>query len=233
MPHPPIPVPDRLRRAWRTGLLACERALFAAGALALGLYGLACANAAVAQQTARASFEHALAEQLYAEQHDQTDWDATRKLRFHEARNEPVTPLGRLEIPDAKVSVMILDGTEDWTLNRAVGRIRGTARVGEVGNLGIAGHRDGIFRGLRHLEIGDAIALATLEGTGHYVVESLRIVAPSDVEVLAPTPEPTITLVTCYPFYFVGDAPQRFVVHARQAAFEPWSETRLPDVAAH
>ena len=76
------------------------------------------------------------------------------------------------------------------------------------------------------------LTLSSLEGVSHYVVDTLRIVAPGDIEVLGPTPYKSLTLVTCYPFYFVGDAPRRFVVHAREVRFEPWSEANLPHIAA-
>jgi sortase A len=228
MPHPPT-----LASAFgRGGLLVLERLLAVVGVLLLGLYAAACAELGATQRAAGRSFDRALATRLALEQHDQSEWAPGRVQRFEIARQDPVTPLGRLEIPDAGVSVMILDGTGDSVLDRAVGRIEGTARLGEVGNLGIAGHRDGIFRGLRHLEVGDSLTLTSLDGVSHYLVDTLRVVAPRDVEVLDPTPHKSLTLVTCYPFYFVGDAPERFIVHAREARFEPWSETRPPHLAA-
>ena len=108
----------------------------------------------------------------------------------------------------------MLEGTDDVTLNRGVGRIAGTSRVGESGNLGIAGHRDGFFRGLKDIAVGDKIELATANGTDTYVVDKIQIVNPNDVTVLRPTLESSLTLVTCYPFYFIGGAPQRYIVHA-------------------
>jgi sortase A len=221
-----------LRSAWRRGLLVLERVLTVVGVLLLGLYAAACAEAGATQRAAGRSFDRALASRLALEQHDQSEWAPGRVERFEMARLVPVAPLGRLEIPAAGVSVMVLEGTEESVLDRAVGRIEGTARLGEVGNLGIAGHRDGIFRGLRHLEVGDTLTLTSLDGSSHYVVDTLRVVAPRDVEVLDPTPHKSLTLVTCYPFYFVGDAPRRFIVHAREVRFEPWSDTNLPHLAA-
>jgi sortase A len=102
-----------------------------------------------------------------------------------------------------------------------VGRIIGTARLGEAGNTGIAGHRDGFFRGLKDIAPGDRVDLALTNQTSHYVVESIRITTPDDVSVLQPTPKASLTLVTCYPFYFVGSAPQRYIVSASFAGFEP------------
>jgi sortase A len=97
-------------------------------------------------------------------------------------------------------------------LNRGIGRIEGTAHVGAAGNLGLAAHRDGFFRGLKDVQVGDAIDVESLEGTMHYRITELAIVEPTDVHVLAPTDTATLTLVTCYPFYFIGEAPQRFIV---------------------
>ena len=128
-----------------------------------------------------------------------------------------------LDVPEAAVSVMVLDGTDEITLNRAVGHIEGTANPGEHGNVGIAGHRDSFFRGLRKLEVGDEIVFTTLEGRSHFEVTRLEVVKPEAVEVLDPTEHPTLTLVTCYPFYFVGDAPSRYIVSARQVRHEAWS----------
>ena len=124
-------------------------------------------------------------------------------------------------------------GTDKRTLDRAVGRIEGTAQPGEPGNMGIAGHRDGFFRGLRKLEVGDEIIFTTLEGVAHYEVTSLRVVKPEAVEVLDPTEQPVLTLVTCYPFYYVGDAPNRFIVAARRVRYDAWAPTddRTPGFA--
>ena len=117
---------------------------------------------------------------------------------------------------------MVLEGTDETQLDRAVGHIEGTARPGESGYLGIAGHRDGYFRGLRRIEPGASIKLTTLDGVAIYEVASIEVVTPTDVEVLEPTEEPTLTLVTCYPFYYVGDAPKRYVVRAKQVSYEAW-----------
>ena len=108
----------------------------------------------------------------------------------------------------------VYDGTDDLTLNRSVGRIIGTANIGEDGNIGIAGHRDGFFRGLKDIEVGDSFDLITLENKMTYYVDNVEIVNPDRVDVLQPGSEPSVTLVTCYPFYFIGAAPQRFIVHA-------------------
>ncbi len=109
---------------------------------------------------------------------------------------------------------MIAEGVDHGTLKRAVGHIPGTALPGEDGNIVLAAHRDTYFRPLRNIQKGDEIALTTWSGAYRYRVESIQIVGPDDVRVLRPTSLPTLTLVTCYPFYFVGSAPKRFIVRA-------------------
>ena len=108
----------------------------------------------------------------------------------------------------------MLDGTDELMLNRAVGHIENTALPGTVGNSGIAGHRDGFFRGLKDIGAGDLLEIETFTSVDIYRVERTWIVDPEDVSVLEPTASPSVTLVTCYPFYFVGSAPQRFIVRA-------------------
>ena len=107
----------------------------------------------------------------------------------------------------------VFDGTDEWVLNRGVGRIIGSTRVGESGNIGIAGHRDGFFRVLKDIAVGDLMTLSSSSATTTYAVDQIEIVTPDDVSVLAPRAGPSVTLVTCYPFYHPGDAPQRFIVH--------------------
>ena len=123
-------------------------------------------------------------------------------------------PLAILRIPRIRLEVPVLGGTDDVSLNRAVGHIEDTAKPGTDGNAGIAGHRDGFFRGLKDVGPGDAIQLETSGGIETYRIEKTWIVNPEDVSVLDPTPARSITLVTCYPFYFIGPAPQRFIVRA-------------------
>ena len=119
-----------------------------------------------------------------------------------------------LRIPRLRIEAALLEGTDDATLDRGVGHIEETAPPGTDGNAGIAGHRDGFFRALKDIAEGDAIELQTLGGRETYRVERTWIVEPEDVSVLDPTPSRSLTLVTCYPFYFVGSAPQRFIVRA-------------------
>ena len=123
-------------------------------------------------------------------------------------------PLAILRIPKIELEVPVFNDTDDLTLNRGVGRILGTAQIGQPGNLGIAGHRDGFFRGLQNTTAGDVVELARPGHTDRYAVSSIRIVTPEDTYVLNPTRTPTLTLVTCFPFYYVGHAPKRYIVTA-------------------
>ena len=123
-------------------------------------------------------------------------------------------PLAVMRIRKLEIEVPVLPGTDDLVLNRGVGWILGTAAPGTDGNFAVAGHRDGFFRRLQDIELGDEIEVETLEGSRTYVVDDLTIVDPSNVSVLEERNLPSVTLVTCYPFYFVGSAPQRFIVRA-------------------
>ena len=146
---------------------------------------------------------------------DQSLWSPTRVNAWRTAMGEPgPTPLAVLRIPKVRLEVAVLPGTDDRTLDRGVGHIEYTAQPGAEGNSGIAGHRDSFFRGLKDIATGDVIELDTRHGTEVYRVERTWIVNPEDVSVLDPTPTRALTLVTCYPFYFVGSAPQRFIVRA-------------------
>ena len=119
-----------------------------------------------------------------------------------------------IRVPKIRLEVAVLPGTDERTLDRSVGHIEGTAQPGTDGNAGIAGHRDGFFRGLKDLVTGDLIELDTVQGTEAYRVERTWVVSPEDVSVLDPTSTRALTLVTCYPFYFVGSAPERFILRA-------------------
>lgn len=126
--------------------------------------------------------------------------------------------LGRIEIPRIGVSAIVREGDDQATLSVAVGRIPGTARPGERGNMALAGHRDSFFRELRHIRRSDVIRFRTRETGYEYRVDSTEVVGPGETRVLAPTGNAILTLVTCFPFGYVGSAPDRFIVRA----------TRLP-----
>ena len=124
--------------------------------------------------------------------------------------------LGRLDIPRLGVSVAVLQGTGSRTLRLGAGHIETTSLPGESGNSGIAGHRDTFFRALRNIQTNDEIQLQTAAGLFHYQVDWTKVVAPDDVAVLASSDESVLTLVTCYPFQFLGAAPKRFIVRAHK-----------------
>ena len=146
---------------------------------------------------------------------DMSTWSPNRVERYRESAHAAAVPLAVLRIPSVKLAVPVFDGTSEQNLNRGAGRIPGTARIGEPGNLGIAAHRDGFFRVLKDVRIGDVLLLERLGATDAYRIVSTVIVDPSDVSVLEPTATHSVTLVTCFPFYYVGSAPQRFIVHAQ------------------
>ncbi|MGA3213725.1 MAG: class D sortase [Terriglobales bacterium] len=125
-------------------------------------------------------------------------------------------PVAELEIPRIHVTAMVAEGASARVLRIAVGHVPGTALPGQAGNVGLAAHRDSFFRQVGKLTAGDVIRLTTRNGQYEYRVGSTAIVGPEDVSVLNPSPNQTLTLVTCYPFYFVGSAPKRFIVRANR-----------------
>lgn len=129
-------------------------------------------------------------------------------------KTAPLPYIARLEIPRLDLSVMVLEGVDNRTLLRGIGHIPGTAFPGQTGNTGIAGHRDSFFRHLGVLQKNDRIVVTTTDRTFKYSVQSIRIVGPKDVGVLDSSGPEALTLITCYPFYFLGPAPQRFIVRA-------------------
>jgi sortase A len=122
--------------------------------------------------------------------------------------------VGRIDIPRLDLSVVVFEGTSDQTLARGVGHLRGSAGPGDRGNLVLAGHRDTFFRDLRYIRQGDEVNILGPKGEFEYQVESVTIVEPDQTEVLKPGDGSTLTLITCYPFRYIGNAPQRFIVRA-------------------
>ena len=145
---------------------------------------------------------------------DSSLWSAQRTKLYQATAGRSTEALAVLRIPRLHLEAPVLEGTDKLTLNRGVGRIAGTSRPGQGGNVGIAGHRDGFFRPLKDVSAGDLIELVTASGTDTYAVDRVRITSPADVSVLGPKAQPSLTLVTCYPFYFVGPAPKRYIVEA-------------------
>lgn len=142
-------------------------------------------------------------------------WSKKRVAEYEDSLAKHLDPpLAVLRISKVQLEVPVLEGTDDLTLNRGVGHILGTGRPGEEGNVGIAGHRDGFFRALKNIAPGDTIELQTPRGTDRYTVDQIVLVRPNDVSILQPRSVRSLTLVTCYPFYFIGSAPQRYIVQA-------------------
>lgn len=205
----------------RTRLRWLERALLLIGLLCLGAYAYAWADAKYTQYKEEKILEEALArQQARATPASESDTlGAFQEASLPEPPREPGPEgslVGRIEIPRVGVSAIVLEGVDNKTLRRGVGRIPGTSVPGEEGNVGLAAHRDSFFRGLRDIRKNDIVTLKTVEGTFSYQVEWTEVVLPRDTHVLDETEGPAITLVTCYPFNFVGPAPKRFIVRARQ-----------------
>jgi sortase A len=198
---PPMPWVVR-KRCWSRWV---RRLLLITGVVLLGYVGFALLEARFYQ----ASAMHSLEAQV-----------ETLKEAGSIPFRPPVKPgevLGRIDIPRLGMSFAVLQGTTARTLRLGAGHIEGTPLPGEPGNSAIAGHRDTFFRELRNIQQNDEIQLQTATGLMHYEVDWVKVVSPDDISVLAPSTGSALTLVTCYPFYFVGPASERFIVHARQA----------------
>jgi len=199
-----------------------ERGLFIFGLLLLGLYVGARIQGAVLSRVEVQTFESRLSGSAHLTETgssgttpDFSLWSLKRIRDYREGLASHFSPVvAILRIQKIHLEVPVANGTDDLTLNWAVGLIPGTARPGESGNIGIAGHRDGFFRGLKGIHRGDTLQIVTRTETTTYVIDHIVIVAPSDVSVLGPRTHSSVTLVTCYPFYFVGSAPQRYIVQA-------------------
>jgi sortase A len=178
-------------------------ALLVAGAIALGWCAWVWHEASVAQSQAKRRLE--------------------RKSSAHAPAPPAAIPnlhrgdvIAELVIPRLRLSVMVLEGDDTGILRIAAGHIPGTALPQQSGNIGIAAHRDTFFRPLRMIRPNDVIDLRTPAGLSRFAVHDVEIVPPADTEVLSPAPGRDLTLVTCYPFFYIGSAPQRFIVHAQR-----------------
>jgi sortase A len=170
----------------------------------------------------RVTVEHAARVSFVVKEPDFSLWSPQRIKLYQQSLSAQLgPPVALLRIPKIRLEAPVLEGTDDLTMDRAVGFITGTARPGEDGNIGISGHRDGFFRGLKDVREGDGIELVSATGTDTYTIDRIVLVKPADVSVLAPRPRPSITLVTCFPFYFAGSAPKRYIVQASMNASEP------------
>jgi len=165
---------------------------------------------------------------------DAHNYQARERDAFAESRVENVNQseerhlvidgevMGEMEVARLGLKAIVVQGDSPTILQHAVGHLPGTALPGGSGNVALAGHRDTFFRTLRNIRLGDAITFKTLDGEFRYQVESTTVVPPSDVSVLRPSGGRTLTLITCFPFYYVGAAPDRFIVRARE--IETWPE---------
>lgn len=212
-----------------------ERLLLLIGLICLGTVAYAYFDARITAREEGRRLDAAIRER---QQHAASDARPATETDSFSGLSAPVKPapvppapvkleegelVGRLEVPRLGLSTIVLEGVEDRTLRRGAGHIPGTGlptAPGAAGNVGIAGHRDSFFRPLKDIGKNDIITLTTPEGTYRYQVEWTRVVAPEDTEVLADGGAPELTLVTCYPFYYVGSAPQRFIVRAQRIGDE-------------
>lgn len=218
-----LPPDDKRRRV----LSWTQRCLFIAGSLLLAVYAFARIDGWVFSHTElqkldqlRAQFaEGTPADEIRLPAgKDQIDFSLWSQQRIHafteSVELEKAPALAVLELGRLRIRVPVFEGTDDLALNRGAGWIKGTAKPGETGNTAIAAHRDGFFRALKDVQLGDRVELQMQDKTMVYRVSHKEIINPEEIRVLLPQAEPTLTLVTCYPFYYVGSAPQRFIVQA-------------------
>jgi len=195
------------RESLRQALRGFRRMLFTGGALTVGYCGFVLLDAWTFQQRQSRNLELLLSEGSPSRQ------------------EPPAIPadglIGRIDIARVGLSAVVVEGTDKATLLRAAGHIQGTAVPGQPGNIGIAAHRDTFFRPLRNVRLNDIVTLTTLRAEYFYRVVSTRVVSPSEVSVLNSSKHEILTLVSCYPFYFVGPAPKRFIVRAERVVGEP------------
>jgi sortase A len=189
----------RRRRILRWG----HRLFFGCASLTLGYCGFVLADAWI--------FQHQESRGLDRQLHDES---APSGIRLPAVATGGM--IGRLEIPRLRLSVIVMEGEDQRTLRRAAGHVRGTSLPGQPGNVGITGHRDTFFRPLRNIQRNDIITFTTLQGEYRYRVVSMKVVTPDDIAVLSSTVGEILTLITCHPFYFVGPAPNRFIVRAER-----------------
>ena len=210
--HSDGPLEDR-RRYRRRGRRWLERFLLITGVICVGYFLYSYVEARLYQ-----SFED---DQLDAILQSAPSTTEPSTPMAHRSAPAPGSTVGRIEIPRLGVSAVVRAGSDARTLRLAVGYIPGTALPGEIGNVGLAGHRDTFFRKLRDINPDDEIRVTTKDGVFRYFVQRTSIVQPKDVWVLDPTNYASLTLVTCYPFSYIGSAPQRFIV---RAALKPETE---------
>jgi sortase A len=198
-----------------------ERLLAAVGVVCLGYYVYTSAEARQFQREQAAAFESELRRGGSAAPEPPAAQEATAAPEASAAPEAPSLGAGvlaLLEIPRLGISTPVLPGDDTRTLDIAVGHLPDTPKPWEDGNSAFAAHRDGLFRPLRNIRVGDEVRVRTLKGEFTYRVREIKIVLPTDLSVLAPGDGPRLTLITCYPFNLVGNAPKRFIVHADRLA---------------
>ncbi len=213
---------------WGLGLALLGYALLAkiheASASEAGLqaFALAAAGDVPATGAAPAPSSPGLVDNGELQAVDQSLWSKKRIAQFADIRkNDKETPLAVLRIDELKILVPVYPGASDFNLNRGAGWIEETAPLDGRGNIGIAAHRDSFFRALKDAKRGQKMTLQTLDGTRHFTLSNIQIIDPSDTSVLEPSSSSKLTLVTCYPFYHVGSAPQRYIVTATEDISAP------------
>jgi sortase A len=208
-----------------------ERAAWIAGIAALAVYVGARADGEMKRSAGVRRFEQR------PETPDQSLWSSSRQRAYDMSLSAQTGPvLAVLRIPAVDLEVPVYADTSTLHLNRGVGLIERTQAPGRGGNVGIAGHRDGFFRVLQHVKAGDRVEVDTQDRRFDYRVAFISLVLPTDARLLAPTSDSVVTLVTCFPFYFVGPAPRRFVVRAvladEAADNQPFVRDELQELTA-
>lgn len=198
-----------------------ERLSFVAGVLLVGFVGIAYVDSVSANRAALGAFDVAVAAQSAqaastAREHQEPDqglWSAKRRQAYLANADAGLgTPAAVLRIPSIELEAPVFNGTDKVSLNRGVGHVAGSELPGTPGNVAIAGHRDSYFRRLKDVVVGGLMEVETLGGTDAYRISEILIVDPLDTGVLDPTDASVLTLITCYPFYYVGYAPDRYIV---------------------
>jgi sortase A len=204
----------------RTPFRWIDRALIAFGLGCLLFYAIVTVHSAIYQRRAKAEIDAIVAARRLSE--------ATTANRYVPDTAPPPAPvmpgevIGRVDVPRLKLSAAVAEGDDDLTLGKAVGHLPDTPLPWQLkGNVAFAAHRDGLFRPLKNIRLNDEVRVVTRYGEFLYRVRKTQIVDPGDVWVIAPTPTPTLTLITCYPFSFIGHAPHRFIVQAERVDGEP------------
>ena len=213
-----------MRGSIRTGMTGVERTLLIIGVVCLGYYAYDTVEARRVQREQTAAFELVLEQRGAEKTRRNLPGDvpvATPGKNAAVAPSEGRSTTGRdvialIDIPRLNVSSPIMSGDSEAVLDVAIGHLPDTPKPWQPGNSAIAAHRDGLFRPLRRIRIGDEVRIRSTAGDLLYRVRETKVVEPDDLSVLAPTEQSTLTLITCYPFNFIGNAPQRFIVHAER-----------------